>query len=1023
MSWLANIAGSDNAAAFNNLLKQAVSTVENKIDKVLEIQPTDASNTARGSQSPEQKPQSSSSSSASSSLGPNAALPSSSTPAASPSRPSTFGFRQISSSISAGLQTAATTISTNVPRGVAKTGAAADAWAPALAATDDFFSTMLSGFTGTAPSPSGQKPNTPTDRNTPAKSMVLEKQPQQQQQPLVFMEFLTDTISPPPIPAPAVITPNERKITTPVFPSVDLSEQKIQKATATIVTEISEQRGQKQKEIPAEAKGWESEFDDIMDLKVDDGSGGQYEGKGTDEGTDEVGKDENVVPTGGDTSVGNPSETTSASEKQELSEKPNVDLRREASLDAPMGVDVQNMDRSDVDFGSPDPHNAAIGLQEPIPRRTTSDDSGSETAQQQLGSSDPSDPTSAIEDMLQPAEENLNRRVEVDEQKEASHAESSLAASSSSNSENAGQPLLSDDEVTKGDDVGMTEESESAVLDTVVGKEQEKDSVVDKSPEGISEGSIEQPQRSRSSSNKPSKTTSDQNDDGHREAALVEVQRQLQEQKNVIQQRETQLVKAMTENATLTDTVVSLKGQMERLEATRSEENARFAGIVKDLRDKLAASEGKLTGLVKERDALKQQSTTLQTSLESANRLISDKEEQVKGLMQEGEKLSKLELKSSTIIKKLRAKESEMDKELKDLQKKYDASASDVTDLREKLLKLQGNEYQLTESVKVITDLNEQQSKRIRSLENDLAASKESEAKLQSALEKAWLELGEARKSQAEAANAAHAEALSKEVQANEELHKSLATLKHEFETAETAYKKEIMELRTALTHAEDAAGWTEDNLRNEISALQARLQAAEERNQDLSSMSQENTGPLLRQIEELQTHHATALKSWENIEQSLTIRLHAAEEERTVFMRKDEESNTKISEMTSKIVALEEMIASERQQHSRLVANLEIERLRSENLERTLNDVQGKAEELQSKHARDLENLKAQYQDMFRQQLPSGERDHALNLDSGAPSPREYDRSRTSHMMKRSSSTDVTSRSLVYEDRPPSSG
>jgi chaperonin cofactor prefoldin len=45
-------------------------------------------------------------------------------------------------------------------------------------------------------------------------------------------------------------------------------------------------------------------------------------------------------------------------------------------------------------------------------------------------------------------------------------------------------------------------------------------------------------------------------------------------------------------------------------------------------------------------------------------------------------------LKISTIVKKLRAKEAETDKELKELTKKLEASASEISDLKEKVQRM-----------------------------------------------------------------------------------------------------------------------------------------------------------------------------------------------------------------------------------------------------------------------------------------------------------------------------------------------
>lgn len=64
--------------------------------------------------------------------------------------------------------------------------------------------------------------------------------------------------------------------------------------------------------------------------------------------------------------------------------------------------------------------------------------------------------------------------------------------------------------------------------------------------------------------------------------------------KAIIEQREQQLMKTMQENASLTDTVTSLKNQLEELEALRSKEKADAASKARGLSDRLAAVEQQL---------------------------------------------------------------------------------------------------------------------------------------------------------------------------------------------------------------------------------------------------------------------------------------------------------------------------------------------------------------------------------------------------------------------------------------------
>ena len=111
----------------------------------------------------------------------------------------------------------------------------------------------------------------------------------------------------------------------------------------------------------------------------------------------------------------------------------------------------------------------------------------------------------------------------------------------------------------------------------------------------------------------------------------------------------------------------------------------------------------------------------------------------------------------------------------------------------------------------------------------------------------------------------------------------------------------QLLEVRTALSRAEDNAGWREDSLRQEIQvgchvisawntaavgalvdgagegwvaslppphqALQARLQAQEARAEELRGSTEEATRPLLRQLDALQAQMASNSRTWQTVE------------------------------------------------------------------------------------------------------------------------------------------------------------
>ncbi|KAJ1556869.1 hypothetical protein HK405_001533, partial [Cladochytrium tenue] len=67
----------------------------------------------------------------------------------------------------------------------------------------------------------------------------------------------------------------------------------------------------------------------------------------------------------------------------------------------------------------------------------------------------------------------------------------------------------------------------------------------------------------------------------------------------VIEQRERQLMTAMTENAALTDAVNGLRSRLEDLEKERAEERTALEALLKQASEKLVASEAKLVAVGK----------------------------------------------------------------------------------------------------------------------------------------------------------------------------------------------------------------------------------------------------------------------------------------------------------------------------------------------------------------------------------------------------------------------------------------
>nr|KAF6421398.1 TATA element modulatory factor 1 [Molossus molossus] len=139
-----------------------------------------------------------------------------------------------------------------------------------------------------------------------------------------------------------------------------------------------------------------------------------------------------------------------------------------------------------------------------------------------------------------------------------------------------------------------------------------------------------------------------------------------------LDKREAQLLSLSKEKALLEEAYDNLKDEMFRVK----EESSSISSLKDEFTQRIAEAEKKVQLACKERDAAKKEIKSIKEELATrlnsseTSDLLKEKEEQIRGLMEEGEKLSKQQLHSSNIIKKLRAKDKENENIIAKLKKK-----------------------------------------------------------------------------------------------------------------------------------------------------------------------------------------------------------------------------------------------------------------------------------------------------------------------------------------------------------------
>ncbi|KAM4881272.1 TATA element modulatory factor [Thomomys bottae] len=428
-----------------------------------------------------------------------------------------------------------------------------------------------------------------------------------------------------------------------------------------------------------------------------------------------------------------------------------------------------------------------------------------------------------------------------------------------------------------------------------------------------------------------------------------------------LEKREAQLLSLSKEKALLEEAYDNLKDEMFRVK----EESSSISSLKDEFTQRIAEAEKKVQLACKERDAakkevknMKEELATRLNSSETAD-LLKEKDEQIQGLMEEGEKLSKQQLHNSNIIKKLRIKDKDSENTIAKLNKKAKEQEEELQHLKQVLDGKEEVEKQHRENIKKLNSVVERQEKDLGRLQVDVEELEEKNRSTQSALDSAYKELTDLHKANAAKDSEAQEAALSREMKAKEELSAALEKVQQEACQQQETLAIQVGDLRLALQRAEQAAARKEDYLRHEISELQQRLQEAENRNQELSQSVSSTTRPLLRQIENLQATLGSQTSSWEKVEKNLSDRLGESQTLLAAAVERERAATEELLANKTQMSAVESQNALLRQENSRFQAQLESEKSKLRKLEDENNRYQVELENLKDEYVRTLEETR----------------------------------------------------------------
>ncbi|XP_051956922.1 TATA element modulatory factor [Xyrauchen texanus] len=442
---------------------------------------------------------------------------------------------------------------------------------------------------------------------------------------------------------------------------------------------------------------------------------------------------------------------------------------------------------------------------------------------------------------------------------------------------------------------------------------------------------------------------------------VLELQKIIEELSSRLEKRESQLLVVSKEKARLEEECDNLKDEMISLK----EESFGVESLKDEFTQRIAEAERKAQLSCKERDIAKKEIKGLREELASrlnsneTLELIKEKEEQIRELLEEGEKLSKQQLQHSNIIKKLRVKEKESDAQITKHTKKLKEQEEELKHFQQVLDGMEEVEKQHRENIKKLNAVVERQEKELSRLQTSSEELQEKNRSLQAALDSSYKELAELHKANATKDSEAQELVLSREVQAKEELGLALEKAQEDSRLQQEALGDQVANLRLALQRAEQQQAKKEDYLREEISELQQRLQEAETRNQELGQSVTSATRPLLRQIENLQATLGAQTTSWEKLEKNISDRLADAQAQLAVSVEKERSATEELHAIRAQIASLESQTSLLRQDKGRLQGQLDAERMRLEKLEDDFSRERVELDNLKGEHSRLLEVTK----------------------------------------------------------------
>ncbi|KAI4660682.1 uncharacterized protein J4E78_005387 [Alternaria triticimaculans] len=339
-----------------------------------------------------------------------------------------------------------------------------------------------------------------------------------------------------------------------------------------------------------------------------------------------------------------------------------------------------------------------------------------------------------------------------------------------------------------------------------------------------------------------------------------------------------------------------------------------------------------------------------------ADKKLADKDAQIAALMEEGQKLSKTEMKHLTTIKKMRTKALEQDKEIATLKQRLTKAERSITEQSERARRAEAAEKSAQEKLKIVG--------RIEKDIETIRAEREEAGLTISELRK---QLNDALSRAEDAEKRAQSGALEAEKRATASLKEDIENVRIEKKLAEDRAKRELQAARDEAKSQQEKSKVAELELRGEIANLESKLELLRSRTEEASSSATgDSQAKLLRQIETLQTQYSLASENWQGIETTLTSRMAALEKDRDETAKRESDVRRKAREVNSKARRLEDELESINERARTFEHDLTEQRAAAQKLQTRLTQAETAAQDARA----DLEREKKLWEVELQQRL-----------------------------------------------------